>query len=114
MRKKRNLISGILQVGGLTAFDYSVFGDDIYRAVWFFVSVGLIVWVLPFVLDKFIFTEHYDGTFLIDETDPTDVKFKLTFDTEPEIIAVSKSISIRVDHREGSVSYDGGDDNANV
>ena len=67
--------------------------------------------IIPYVVTAIIFDDSYDGTFLIDETDPTDVKFKLIFETEPEILAKSKDFMIKVDHREANMDSDGGDDN---
>ena len=112
MRKTKNLVNGALRLGGITVFDICLYSNEIDKFLWFFIGCVLVVWIIPFVVTKIIFTKQvYDGTFLIDETDPTDVKFKLTFDTDPDEIAYMKDISIKVDHREVNKDFNGGDNN---
>lgn len=112
MRKAKKLVNGALRFGGITVFDIFMYGDEIDKFLWFFLGCMLVVWLIPWVVTKIIFTnQSYDGTFLVDETDPTDVKFKLTFDTDPDVIVYMNDILIKVDHREANTAYNGGDNN---
>lgn len=112
MRKAKSLATNGLRLGGLGVFDICMYGTDTGKLIWFLLGSLLVVWVIPFVVTKIIFTNDiYDGTFLIDETDTTDVKFKLTFDTDPALIANMDDILIKVDHREGNIANNGGDNN---
>lgn len=113
MRKAKNLVNGALRLGGVTVFDICLYGTEMEKFIWFFVGCMFVIWVIPFVVTKIMFPKHeYDGTFLIDETDPTDVKFKLTFNTDPDILAQGKDMIIEIDHREPNKDYNGGDNNA--
>ena len=112
MRKAKKIVNGALRLGGITVFDIFMYGGEIDKFLWFFIGCMLVVWFIPWVVTKIIFTnQSYDGTFLVDETDPTDVKFKLTFDTDPDVIVYMDDILIKVDHRESNTAYNGGDNN---
>ena len=112
MRKAKNLVNGALRLGGITVFDICLYGHELDRFLWFLIGCILVVWVIPFVVTKIIFTkQEYDGVFLVDETDPTDVKFKLTFNTDPDILAQGKDMIIEIDHRESNKDFNGGDNN---
>lgn len=109
MRYKKTLFVTGIRLGGLTLFDICLYNTDIHKLIWFMIGVFAVFYVIPACLLKIIFTETYDGTFLIDESDPTDVKFKLIFETDPEVLAKSKDFVVRVDHREANMDSDGGD-----
>lgn len=108
--KKKNTIATVSRLIGAV-----IFGMCLYEGkgtfVWFVVGCVLTSIIIPYVITKIIFGKSYDGTFLIDESDPTDVKFKLIFETEPEILAKSKDFMVKVDHREANMDSDGGDNN---
>ena len=112
MRKAKSLATNGLRLGGIVVFDICMNGTNISNFIWFLIGCLLVIWLTPWVITKILFTnESYDGTFLIDENDPTDVKFKLTFDTDPALIANMNDILIKVDHREGNMDTNGGDEN---
>lgn len=110
MRKAKNLVNGALRLGGVTVFDICLYRTEVDKFIWFFVGCMLVFWIIPYAVTKIIFTkQEYDGVFLVDETDPMDVKFKLTFNTDPDILAQGKDMIIEIDHREASKDYNGGD-----
>lgn len=106
--KRKNSIATVLRLIGAVIFGMCLY-EDMGTFIWFIVGCILTSIAIPYVVTRIIFGESYDGTFLIDETDPTDVKFKLIFETEPEILAKSKDFMVRVDHREANMDSDGGD-----
>lgn len=105
--KRKNAIATVLRLIGAVIFGMCLY-EDKGTFIWFVVGCILTSIIIPYVITTIIFGERYDGTFLIDETDPTDVKFKLIFETEPELLAKSKDFMIRVDHREANMDSDGG------
>lgn len=106
--KRKNAIATVLRLIGAVIFGMCLY-EDVGTFVWFVAGCILTSIVIPYVITEIIFGKSYDGTFLIDETDPTDVKFKLIFETEPEVLAKSKDFMVRVDHREPNMDSDGGD-----
>lgn len=108
--KRKNTIATILRLIGAVIFGMCLY-ENKWTFVWFAIGCILTSIVIPYVITEIIFGKSYDGTFLIDETDPTDVKFKLIFETEPERLAKSKDFMVRVDHREANMDSDGGDIN---
>lgn len=106
--KRKNTIATVLRLAGAVIFGSCLY-EDSGKLTWFIVGCILTSIIIPYVITRIIFGESYDGTFLIDETDPTDVKFKLIFETEPEILAKSKDFMVRVEHREANMDSDGGD-----
>lgn len=110
--KKKRITKTALRLLGLVIFALCTYDNDMGKVVWFVLGTAVVFWIIPEAITEIIFFKDlYDGTFLIDETDPTDVKFKLIFETEPEILAKSKDFVVRVDHREANMDSDGGDDN---
>lgn len=105
--KRKNAIATFLRLIGAVIFGMCLY-EDLGTFVWFIVGCVLTSIIIPHVITAIIFDDSYDGTFLIDESDPTDVKFKLIFETEPEILAKSKEFMVRVDHREANMDSDGG------
>lgn len=108
--KRKNAIATVLRLIGAVIFGMCLY-ENKNTFIWFVVGCVLTSIIIPYVITKIIFGNSYDGTFLIDESDPTDVKFKLIFETEPEILAKSKDFMVRVDHREANIGSDGGDNN---
>lgn len=108
--KRKNTIATVLRIIGAVIFGLCLY-EDKSTFVWFVAGCVLISIIIPYIITTVIFGESYDGTFLIDESDPTDVKFKLTFETDPEILARSKDFMVRVDHREPNMADNGGDIN---
>ena len=108
--KRKNAIATVLRIIGAVIFGMCLY-ENKSTFIWFVVGCVLTSIIIPYVITKIIFGESYDGTFLIDESDPTDVKFKLIFETEPEILAKSKDFMVKVDHREANMDSDGGDIN---
>lgn len=104
--KRKNAIATFLRLIGAVIFGMCLY-EDRGTFIWFIVGCILTSIIIPYVITAIIFDDSYDGTFLIDETDPTDVKFKLTFEIEPEILAKSKDFMVKVDHREANTSYNG-------
>lgn len=104
--KRKNAIATFLRLIGAVIFGMCLY-EDRGTFMWFIVGCILTSIIIPYVVTAIIFDDSYDGTFLIDETDPTDVKFKLIFETEPEILAKSKDFMVKVDHREANTSYNG-------
>lgn len=112
MRKKKSVTKTSMRLAGLIIFSICMYNDNIGAILWFLLGCGVVFWVIPYLLTEIIFTDIYDGTFLIDETEPTDVKFKLTFDTDPEILANCEDMIIKIDHREpreSNIGANGGD-----
>ena len=110
MRKAKSLAMNGLRLGGIGVFDIFMYGTDISKFLWFLLGSLIVFYAVPCIISKILFTnDSYDGSFLIDETDPTDVKFKLTFDTDPALIRNMNDILIKVDHREGNIDTNGGD-----
>lgn len=107
--KRKNTVSNLIRLAGMVIFGICLYNTDISKLVWFLVGTIMIVSVIPSIITGIIFSDRYDGTFLIDETEPTDVKFKLTFDTDPEILVNQNDMVIRIDHREPNMDSDGGD-----
>lgn len=105
--KRKNAIATFLRLIGAVIFGMCLY-EDKGTFIWFVAGCILVSIIIPYAITEIIFGKSYDGTFLIDETDPTDVKFKLIFETEPEILAKSKDFMVRVDHREANMDSDGG------
>ena len=85
--------------------------SDIFN---FLVMSVLSIWIIPRIMVWIFAKESYDGTFLIDETDPTDVKMRLIMDTPMEDVSKMDYIQIKIDiteSREDNMDYDGGDEN---
>lgn len=108
--KRKNAIATFLRLIGAVIFGMCLY-DDKGTFIWFVAGCILVSIIIPYAIAEIIFGNSYDGTFLIDETDPTDVKFKLIFKTEPEILTKSKDFMVKVDHREANMDSDGGDNN---
>lgn len=108
--KRKNTIATVLRIIGAVIFGLCLYEDKV-TFVWFVIGCILTSIIIPYVITEIIFGNSYDGTFLIDESDPTDVKFKLTFETDPDILAKSKDFMVRVDHREPNMADNGGDNN---
>lgn len=107
--KKKRITKTALRILGLVIFALCIYDNDMGKVVWFVLGTAVVFWVIPGAITEIIFFKDlYDGTFLIDETDPTDVKFKLTFDTPPEVLAKSADMVIKIDHREGNIDVNGG------
>lgn len=82
--------------------------SDIFN---FLVMSVLSIWIIPRITVWIFAKESYDGTFLIDETDPTDVKMRLVMDTPMEDVAKMDYIQIKIDimeSREDNMPYDEG------
>jgi len=108
MRKTKNMTKTGLRLLGLIIFALCTYDNDMGKVVWFVLGTAVVFWLIPDSITEIIFVKDlYDGTFLIDETNPTDVKFKLTFDTPPEILAKSADMVIKIDHREQNTAYNG-------
>lgn len=108
--RRKNTIANVIRLIGAVIFGMCLYRDT-GAFLWFTLGCILVSIIIPYIVTTIIFGDSYDGTFLIDESDPTDVKFKLIFETEPEVLAKSKDFMVKVDHREANMDSDGGDDN---
>lgn len=96
-----------IRLVGVIAMGWLLYRDDTLGHFFdFILMLGLIFWVIPKFASLAIYGKGaFDGTFLIDETNPTDVKMKFTMDTEIDKVVDSDYIFIKVDHRAPNTSY---------
>lgn len=113
--RKTNTVVSITQLCGVIVMTYLLFqnrsNDDIFN---FIVMSILTIWIIPKITVWIFAKDSFDGTFLIDESNPTDVKMRLVMDTPMEDVSKMDYIRIKVDitePREDNMDYDGGDDN---
>lgn len=102
--KRKNTIQNLIRVVGLVILGVTMYESDIWNFIWFFLGAVLVSIIIPIIFTSMLSTS-YDGTFLIDETDPTDVKMKLSMDTEMEKVVNNNCICIKIDHRVPNMSY---------
>lgn len=94
----KSRVETIVRIICILATDYLLYHDGtVVQFVDFIFLMILALWMIP-KLSGIFFDNTYDGEFLIDETDPTDVKFKLTMDTDVEKIIDKDDIYIRINH----------------
>ena len=109
MSKRRENLKDIIRLIGMLVMDWLLYRNgDKEQFIDFIFMLILIFWVIPHLATLIIFgkSKGYDGTFLIDENDPTDVKMKISMDTDFDIIAESDNILLKVDHRGSNMDYD--------
>ena len=103
MSDKRVLIKTFIRVACIITLNILLFRNESIEVIFSAIAVTAIaVWAIPCLstsLIMFIFKikDDYGGTLIYDDTDPTDCKFRMVFNFEPEDLILRNEFAIKVE-----------------
>lgn len=102
MNKRKNMITGFRAVS-LIAVLAVLYRNDRMEVFLTAVAVAFVVfWVFPYLITSLIFTifklkENYGGTLKYDDSDPTNCKFRMIFEIDPEFLKAYDEFPVKVE-----------------
>lgn len=103
MSNKRKTMITVFRLLSVIILSSLVYRNEKMGVVLTAITVLIICfWVLPFCLSGLIFaifkiSDDFDGTLLYDDSDPTDCRFRMIFNFDPEDLAKEETFIVKTE-----------------
>ena len=106
MKEKKNIILTIIRLISLVLLEVGLYRkcglDVIFTAI---TVTAICFWVLPHILTSFVcyifkIKGEYGGVLQYDDSDPTDCRFRMIFNFDPEFLIGNDEFAVKVEKTE--------------